>query len=88
MKRAFILIELMICIAIFAIVAIIAAIAIPNMLDKSIQPGKQALWHGKRVLVVAWDANTEPGTLIIRTETGDQHVNRDELKPIVEIEKE
>jgi prepilin-type N-terminal cleavage/methylation domain-containing protein len=66
MKRAFTLIELMICIA---IVAIIAAIAIPNMIEAQKAQigevsvsyrdivGKTFLWNGNKTLIVDYNGD-------------------------------
>lgn len=82
--RAFTLIELMICIA---IVAIIAAIAIPEFMDKrkkqfDPEPGMHAVWQGHRVFVIAWDTTTYPHALLVRVDGGaEQRVATSELTP-------
>lgn len=83
MKRAFTVIELVICVA---IIAIIACIVIPNIAAQDLV-GKPALWNGQRVHVLARDMKTNPTTYLVRTSANvEMHVRRDELSPVVDVE--
>ena len=87
-RKAFTLIE---CMIVIAMIAIITAIAIPQVLHTRNwpTPGQYRTWHNHRVYVVAEDHRTSPLTYIVRTEDNKEvHASYDELTPDTAVEKQ
>lgn len=76
MRKAFTLIELMICIA---IVAIIAAIAIPNLVEAGYRDivGKTFQWNGNKTLIVDYDKGWKYVVVIMPKDGGAVNVTAD-----------
>ena len=84
MRKAFTLIELMICIAIAAIIVAI----IVNAQDTVFTSGKTVMWQGQKVYIIAYDIRTSPTTFLIRlSDNREMRVTKNELSLIVNAER-
>ncbi len=90
MRKAFTVVELMIVVA---IIAIIAAIAIPNLIEARNyktppHAGDYRMWHNHRAYIIATDTQTLPNTYLIRLEDNKElRVGPSELTPDTAVEK-